>query len=330
MPVRIALLMGGDSSEREISKQSAQVVAHSLNRERYEPYVIEVNGAAWEYTNDGKTYSIDKNDFSLSLPEGTILFDAAFIAIHGTPGEDGKLQAYFDLIGIPYSTCGQLPAALTFSKAFTNAVLREQGIACGQARILQRGATYDTAELADNLGIPLFVKPSEAGSSFGISKVHEVNNLAAAIDKAFTESDTVVVEEFLDGTEVTCGIHNFRGELEALPLTEIVPKTDFFDYEAKYLGASDEITPARVDAATTQRVQELTKEVYQVLQLDSIARVDYILRAGVPYVIEVNTVPGLSEASLIPQQAKAAGYTLEEFFGMWVDHTLEKRHRKHS
>jgi len=316
---RIAIVMGGDSAEYAISLQSAQVVFKHLDRSQFEPHLVSIKGQDWTCEIDGNLYRINKHDFSIQTIQHKLTFDGVFIAIHGTPGENGVLQAYFELIGQPYSTASQLQMALTFDKAMCNAVLAQRGFNCGQALIYDKGDTIDHALITERIGYPCFVKPTEAGSSFGVSKVHSEDELAQAIAGAFEHHHRIMIESFLEGREVTCAVHNFNGDLEALPLTEIITAHDFFDYEAKYEGASQEITPAELDAETTLQVQEVSKQIYKTLGMDGVFRVDFMLNPnGTPYVIEVNTVPGLSEASIVPQMAEAAGYTLADFFTKWT------------
>jgi D-alanine-D-alanine ligase len=318
---RVAIVMGGDSAEYDISLKSAQVVFQHLDRTQFEPHLVSIRGKDWTCEIDGNLYRINKHDFSIQTIQHKLTFDGVFIAIHGTPGENGLLQAYFDLIGLPYSTAGQLQLALTFDKAMCNAVLAQRGFDCGQALVFDKGDAISKDVVSNTIGYPCFVKPTEAGSSFGVSKVHSEAELDKAIAYAFEHHHRIMIESFLEGREVTCAVHNFKGELEALPLTEIITSHDFFDYEAKYEGASQEITPAELDEVTTQRVQDVSKQIYKALGMDGVFRVDFMLNPnGTPYVIEVNTVPGLSEASLVPQMAHAAGYTLADFFTQWTKH----------
>lgn len=320
----VAILMGGDSSEYEISLKSAQVVYNHLDKTKYNPYLISVKGTDWTCNIDGNLYRVNRHDFSIETMHAKIQFDTAFIAIHGTPGENGPLQGYFDLLKIPYTTCGQFQAALTFNKAMCNTVLKQLGFACGKSVFVHQGKSYDAEAIANEIGFPCFVKPSEAGSSYGVSKVKTIEDLPKAIESAWEHSKVVIIESFLEGREITCGVHNFNGEPEALPLTEIITKNEFFDFQAKYQGASEEITPAQVDEETKLRIQNTAKDIFVALEMNAICRVDFMVNPnGTPYVIEINTVPGLSEESLIPQMAREAGYSLQEFFGMWVEHSLK-------
>lgn len=321
---RIAIVMGGDSAEYAISLKSANVVYRHLDRNQFEPYLIGIRGSDWTCEIDGNLYRVNRHDFSIQTMDTKITFDGIFIAIHGTPGENGILQGYFDLIELPYSTCSALQAALTFNKVLTNDVLANRGFNCARSIVLHEGDSVTQEAVNDKLGFPCFVKPAEAGSSFGVSKVNGPEELEPAIQEAFKHHHTLLIESFLEGREITCGVHNLNGEVEALPLTEIITENEFFDYKAKYEGASKEITPAEVDQETTLRIQEVAKEVYVTLGMNAVCRVDFMVNSsGVPFIIEINTVPGLSEASIIPQMAQAAGYSLQEFFTLWTKHMFK-------
>jgi D-alanine-D-alanine ligase len=323
----IAIVAGGYSTEREVSLKSGLTVKQNMDPEEFEVHLIDITRKGWFHCADnGARTVVNQGDFSVSLCTGVVLrFDAVFMAIHGTPGEDGKLQSYFDLIGIPYNSCGAFEAALTFEKGVCNQLLRQYGIAGGQLRLIDIGDKVDTNELVDELGLPLFIKPSKAGSSFGVSKVTNVMEIPAAIEKAREFDDLVIVEEFLDGREITCGIFQHKGELIGLPPTEIISQNDFFDYDAKYSGESEEITPARITPETTKRVHESCKQIYRLLRLKGVCRMDFILRDGVPNLLEINTVPGLSEASILPQQVRCFGLDLRTFFGDQMKAILIKK-----
>ena len=315
--------MGGDSAEKVVSLKSGAVVAKHLDRSLYVPYPIMIDGKSWTYDHNGEKVEVNKNDFSLEIEGDKINFDGVFVAIHGTPGEDGKLQGYLDLLKIPYSTAGQLPLALTFDKAKCNALLKQYGVVSAKTLIFRKGEHWDADKIVEELGLPVFVKPNQAGSSFGVSKVKAKEELAKAIDEAFRHDAQVNIDEFIEGTEVTCGVHNLFGEIETLPITEIVAEGEFFDYTAKYEGKSQEITPARISDEEALKVSQITQEVFYLLNLDGVSRVDFIIKKGQPYLIEVNTVPGLSEASLIPQQAAEIGMDLKTLFNAWVGHMLK-------
>ena len=318
----IAILAGGESSEREISLKSASVVEEHI-QEIYNTFLITIHGADWVYTKHGVDYPIDKNDFSLTIKNQKTYFDLAFIAIHGTPGEDGRLQGYFDMMNIKYSSSNLLASAITFNKGVCNDYLKNHHINVAKSIQLFEGIGYDSKEIVTTLGLPCFVKANQSGSSYGVNKVYSEDELPDAIIDSFKYDKQVLIESFLDGREVTCGVHNFEGAPKALPITEIITKNDFFDFEAKYKGESQEITPAELDLETQQKIENAAIRVFQLLNLNGIARVDFIIQNGEPFVIEANTVPGLSEQSLIPQQAIAAGHTLSEFFQMWIAHSLK-------
>lgn len=318
----IAILAGGDSSEYGISLKSAALVAQNTPS-KYRAFLIKIKGGNWFHTLDGNHFAIDKTDFTLNLPTGKVKFDSAFIAIHGTPGEDGKLQGYFDMLGIKYSSSGVLASAISFNKGVCNDYLKNHGVNVAKSIQLFEGMDYNSDKIIETLKLPCFVKPNQAGSSYGISKVNQAEELPTAIHEAFKFDKQVLIESFLDGREVTCGVHSFENSPTAMPVTEIITENDFFDFEAKYKGASQEITPADLDTETTLKVQNAAIKIFQLLNLNGVARVDFIIQKDEPYMIEVNTVPGLSAQSLIPQQAVAMGYTLPEFFGMWIENSLK-------
>ncbi len=323
---RIAIVMGGDSAEYAISLKSANVVYQHLDRNDFEPYLIGIRGSDWTCEINGNLYRVNRHDFSIQTMNTKITFDGVFIAIHGTPGENGILQGYFDLIELPYATCGALQAALTFNKVLTNDVLINRGFNCARSIVLHKGDEVSKTEVVEQLGLPCFVKPAEAGSSFGVSKVNQIEELESAIEEAFKHHHTVLIETMLKGREITCGVHNLNGTVEALPLTEIITENEFFDFKAKYEGASKEITPAKIDAETTLHIQEVAKAVYITLGMDAVCRVDFMVNdKGIPFIIEINTVPGLSEASIVPQMAQAAGYPLQDFFTNWTKHMFKEQ-----
>ena len=317
----IAILAGGGSAEHEISMKSARVVQENIMH-AFNPFLIEISGSDWVYSDNKSHYTINKNDFTLQLEAEIIHFDLAFIAIHGTPGEDGKLQGYFDMLNIPYSSSNLLACSISFNKGVCNDYLKNHGIKVATSIQLFKDLPYDTSYISDYLGLPCFVKPNQAGSSYGVHKVHKKEGLNSAIRDAFSYDNQVLVESFLKGREVTCGVNNFDGTLNAMPITEIITNNDFFDFEAKYKGESQEITPADLDHKIKLKIENAAKKVYQILNLDGVARVDFIITNDEPYMIEANTVPGLTEESLIPQQAIAQGYTLKDFFVKWVSHGL--------
>jgi len=319
MKKNIAILRGGDSSEIAISLKSADVVYQHVDTNKYTSYQVHIEGADWHVIHDQQTYPIDKNDFSFSTDGRKICFDGVFMAIHGTPGEDGVLQGYFDLLNIPYNCCGSFESAITFNKAMCNTLLKQFNIPSAKAVIINKGAEYDLGAIQNEIGLPCFVKPNRAGSSFGISKVSEENQWEDAIKDAFDHDEQVIIESFVDGTEVTCGVIEKEGELIALPLTEIASENDFFDYEAKYEGKAREITPARVSNENRDQVQSISKDIYRILNLKGMVRMDYIIENKQAFLIEINTIPGLSEESIIPQQARCCGMSLKELFSLSIE-----------
>ena len=324
MKKNIAIIMGGDSSESVISLKSAGVVLKYLDKEKYNAYKVLITKQKWAVVEDENEFPLDKNDFSTTINGQKIKFDAVFNAIHGTPGEDGKLQGYFELLGIPYSSSGVLGSSLTFSKGTCNAVIKAWGLAnTAKNIVLRKGEKVNDTEIISRLGLPCFVKPNNGGSSFGASKVKSADQLKPALDKAFEHDPEAIIEEFLPGTEVTCGVFRYAGKTTVLPITEIVPKNEFFDFEAKYKGFSEEITPARISKELTDEIQRITGTVFDKLGLKCMARIDFIIKDNIPHLVEVNTTPGLSEESIVPQQARAVGISLTDLFGMMIEESLK-------
>ncbi|WP_333601173.1 D-alanine--D-alanine ligase [Flavobacterium sp.] len=312
---KVAIIMGGYSSEYQISLKSGNVVYQFLDKAKYSGYRIHILKEKWVYVNDNdQEFPIDKNDFSVTVEEAKITFDVVFNAIHGTPGEDGLMQAYFELLGIPQSSCDYYQAALTFNKRDLLSVLKPYGIKTAASYYLNLGDTIDQDAILKAVGLPCFVKPNKSGSSFGITKVKTKDELLYAIANAYKEDDELIIESFLDGTEVSVGVINYQGTITVLPITEIVSENDFFDYEAKYLGKSQEITPARISEEMTKKVMAVAKKVYETLKMTGFSRSEYIIVNDEPYLLEVNTIPGLTTESLIPQQAKEAGISLTDLF----------------
>ncbi|MDB5133034.1 MAG: ddlB [Mucilaginibacter sp.] len=322
----IALLAGGFTGEYEVSINSAKNIAENLSAEKYRVYTILVSREKWFYQSDGGPVSVDKNDFSLTLNGEKINFDFAFITVHGTPGEDGKLQGYFDMQGIPYNTCDATTSAITMNKAYTKALVEGiHGLNTAKSLRLFDKDMHDVAIIAASLKFPLFIKPNNGGSSVGMSKVHNAAGLPGALKKAFDEDDQVLVEEFIKGREFSIGIARLQGKITVLPATEIISSTEFFDYEAKYSpGVSEEITPADLPAAKNAEIAEIVTEIYLRLNCKGMVRVDFILLDGTSkfYFIEVNTTPGQSAASLIPQQVRAAGMSLPDFYSDLIEGAL--------
>jgi D-alanine-D-alanine ligase len=320
----IAIAAGGDSSEFEISVKSAEEVSKILSS-GYVVYIIVIRGSNWYWEDKkGRYHNIDKNDFTLNIDDTRIKFDGVFIAIHGTPGENGLLQGYFDMIGIPYTSCDAFCSALTFNKQACKLFLKEYGITMASAVLIRKGDKIDPADLCKQVGLPCFVKPNDSGSSFGVTKVKHEKELLPAIDSAFKESNAVLIEAFIDGREVGCGVLKAKNETIVLPLIEIISKNEYFDYEAKYTqGRSDEITPADIPFPLTNKIQSISKYVYNVLGCKGIVRVDFIVAGEKPYFIEINTVPGMTKESLVPKEAAAAGISLEELYSMAVENMFD-------
>jgi D-alanine-D-alanine ligase len=316
----IAIVAGGDSSEFEVSVKSANEVSKILSS-GYIVYIIMIRGTNWYWEDQkGRYHNIDKNDFSLIADDYRITFAAVFIAIHGTPGENGLLQGYFDMMGIPYSSCGAFCSALTFNKQACKLFLKEYGIPMAEAILIRKGDRLDQAGIIRQTGLPCFVKPNDSGSSFGVTKVKSSEELMPAIETAFKESNEVMIEAFMDGREVACGVVKTKNKSIVLPVTEIISKNEFFDYEAKYTpGKSAEVTPADMPAIVTDEIQRLSSHIYDVLGCKGIVRVDFIIIGQKPYFLEINTVPGMTEESLIPKQAEAAGIPLKELYSIVVE-----------
>lgn len=317
MKKRIALVTGGYSGEAEISYKSAITVENNIDRDLFEVYKIDISPEGWNYVCDGIKTAVDKNDFSINLAEGKVTFDAVLMCIHGNPGEDGKLQGYFDMLQIPYTSCDATSSAITFNKRYTVAVAAFNGIKVSRSVLLMKNRFTSPEEIINTLRFPVFVKPNNGGSSIGMSKVNNASEeLGPAIDKAFKEDDQILVEEFIEGRELTIGVFRKNNEVITLPITEILSKKEFFDYEAKYLGKSDEITPANVDEVIAEKVRSTAKKIYSVFNCRGVVRIDFIYneKVGEPFMLEVNTVPGQSEASIVPQQVRAMGWTLKEFY----------------
>ncbi len=319
----IAIIMGGYSSEYKISLISGNVVYQFLDKTKYNGFRIHIFKEKWVYVDDNEAeFPIDKNDFSTTVNGNKITFDCVFNAIHGTPGEDGLMQAYFELIGMPQSSCDYYQAALTFNKRDMLSVLKPYGIKTAISYYLNKGEHIDTAEIVKKVGLPCFVKPNKSGSSFGISKVKTEAELPIAIEVAYQEDNEIIIESFLDGIEVSVGVINYQEEIIVLPITEIVSENDFFDYEAKYQGKSQEITPAGISEEMTRKVSEAAKRAYEVLKMKGFSRSEFIFVNGEPHMLEMNTIPGLTTESLIPQQAKAAGISLTDLFSNAIELAL--------
>ncbi|KUF39349.1 D-alanine--D-alanine ligase [Myroides marinus] len=321
----VAVIMGGYSSEYKISLNSGKVVCNTLDRSKYIPYPVHIFEDKWVYVDDNnEEFPIDKNDFSVQYKGSKITFDVVFNAIHGTPGEDGLLQAYFTLIGMPHTSCDYYQAALTMNKRDMLSVLRPFGIKTAISYYLNEGDVINTEEIIKRVGLPCFVKPNRSGSSFGISKPKTTEELLTAIEVAYKEDNEIIIESFLNGTEVSVGVINYKGEIKVLPMTEIVSENDFFDYEAKYLGKSQEITPARIDDTIRIKIEEVASRIYKILNMQGFSRSEFIIVDGEPFLLEMNTVPGLTNESILPQQAKAANIPLADLFDNAIVLALQK------
>jgi len=324
----IALLAGGYSGEYVISIQTAETIEKNLDSSRYNIYKIIITKDGWWYeTNKGERIPVDKNDFSLNIEGEKVNFDCVFIAIHGTPGEDGRIQGYLDMLDIPYTTCNAIVSALTFNKSYCNKVVKAFNVVnIANSVHLIKGEPYSVGNILEQLQLPMFVKPNESGSSLGVSKVKSVEALLPAIEKAFKEDNQVLIEEFIEGRELTIGVYRVNGYLRTLPPTEIVSKNEFFDYEAKYTpGVTSEITPALIDDNIREQLETKASYVYRHLNCRGVVRMDFILQKGTNklFFLEVNTMPGQSENSIVPQQVRAAGISLKEFYGALIEDCMK-------
>lgn len=319
MKKNIALLAGGYSGEYVISIQTAETIEKNLDNTLYNVYKIIIIKDEWYYNDGDKKLFVDKNDFSLTVGGQKVNFDCVFIAIHGSPGEDGRIQGYLDMLRIPYTTCNSIVSALTFNKSYCNKVVKAFNVVnIANSVHLIKGEPYSMGAILDVLKLPVFVKPNESGSSLGVSKVKNVEELLPAIEKAFKEDNQVLIEDFIEGRELTIGIYKANGYLYALPATEIVSKNEFFDYEAKYTpGVTNEITPAKIDNSLKDQLESKATTIYRHLNCRGIVRMDFILQRGTNklFFLEVNTMPGQSENSIVPQQVRASGRTLKDFYG---------------
>lgn len=330
MKQNIALVAGGFSGEYEVSIKSCKTIENNLDSEKYNIYKILITKEGWWYeAKNGDRTAIDKNDFSLTVNSHKIIFDLVFIGIHGTPGEDGKLQGYFDMLGIPYTGCNNIVSSLTFNKGFCNKVLKTHNIVnIARSVVIYHNIPYTLGVILEKVKLPVFVKPNESGSSLGVSKVTRLEELVPAIEKAFKEDKQVIIEEYIEGREFSIGVYMQNGKVIVLPPTEIISKKDFFDYEAKYTtGITDEITPAVLENDVLIKMQQKTAAVYRALNCFGVVRLDYILNRhnGELYFLEVNTTPGQSDNSLIPQQVRATGMTLKEFYQIIVDEAFNRK-----
>lgn len=320
----VAIVAGGDSSEVVVSLKSAAGLHSFIDKEKYQLYIVTITKQQWEVKiNDTETATIDKNDFSFVHNKQKVNFDFAYITIHGTPGENGILQGYFELIGLPYSCCNVLSAAITFNKFTCNQYLKGFGVKVSEAILLRKNQQISTSEVVEKVGLPCFIKPNVGGSSFGVTKVKTEDQIQSAIEKAFAEGEQVMIEAFMAGTEITCGMYKTKNKTVVFPVTEVVPQNEFFDFDAKYKGQVEEITPARISQNLTQRVQQLTAAIYDILDCKGIVRIDYIISEGeVINLLEVNTTPGMTATSFIPQQVAAAGIDIKNVMTDIIENEL--------
>lgn len=317
----VAIIAGGDSTEREISIKGAINIFSVIDRELFVPYIVYLSKSGWYVKEGDNEFNIDKNDFSAIVNGVKVKFEYALINIHGTPGENGILQSYFELVGVPYSTCGVCASALTFDKVLTKRAVSSLNVKMAKDVVIDKGDVFNAKEIIKKLGLPIFVKPCAAGSSFGVSMVKKSDELSEAIEKAYSEGDRVLIEEAICGVEISCGVMILDGQETLFPATEIVSEKEFFDYEAKYQGFSKEITPARISDNVRTKLNTILIDIYKTLNLRGLVRIDFIIKDEEPYLIEINTVPGMSAQSIIPQQARHIGMSLTDMFTKIIKHT---------
>jgi D-alanine-D-alanine ligase len=325
MKKRIALVTGGYSGEATISYRSARTIFENLDKEKFDVYMIDINPKGWAWMKeDGERIAVDRGNFTIPFEGKNIQFDLAYIMLHGTPGEDGKLQGYFDMLGLPYTSCDAAVSALTFNKRYTVAVASMAGIKVARSVHLFKNGDHSTESILSELKPPLFVKPNNGGSSIGMSKVNEGSELSSAVEKAFREDNQVLVEEMIKGREFTVGVYRSKNKLTVLPVTEVISHKEFFDFEAKYEGKSSEVTPADIPVEWKQSLEAAAKKIYEVFNCRGVVRIDFIYdeSANAPFMLEINTVPGQSEASVIPQQVKAVGMSLKDFYSTLAEEAL--------
>jgi len=323
--MNIAVVMGGYSDESVISIRSGQLILNSLDRSKHNPYEVHILPDGWNVMIEGSKYPINKGDFSFEKDGTTIKFDVVANTVHGTPGEDGHLQAYWELLDLPYTGCGFYQSALTFNKRDTLSVLSKFNIPRAKSIYLSKGDSITADDIINTLGLPFMVKPNQSGSSLGISKVNNADDLEKVLAFAFAEDSDILIEAYLKGTEVSVGVLNFKGQTTVLGLTEIVSQNEFFDYEAKYLGKSEEITPARLTPEVEKRVRDMAAKAYEALGMKGFSRTDFIIMDGIPHFIEMNTNPGLSPQSIFPQQAAHAGIPFSELLESEIKLALDRK-----
>ncbi len=326
MKPNVAIVYGGYSSEAVVSEKSLAGLLSFIDAERFNLIPVFISHAEWSAVEGEKRYEIDRSDFSYLRDTERVKVDFAYITIHGEPGENGWLPGYFEMIGLPHSTCPAITSAMTFDKYVCNSYLRGFGIDVADSVMVRKGEQFDSKTIAARLGLPCFVKPATSGSSFGVSKVEVVEDIAQAVEKALTESDKVVIESYLDGVEVTCGLYSTQSRTVVFPLTEVVCESGIFDYDAKYTpGGAKEITPARVPDVVRDEVQRIAKRVYSIMDMKGIARIDFIIVGNRPYLLEVNTTPGMTASSFIPQQIRAAGLPIADVFTEIITDIIERK-----
>lgn len=321
----IALITGGESSEWKIALEGAELVEKSLDRSKYNVYKIVLHDGRWRYTDDeGNVSELDRNDFTLTVKGVKIRPDYALILIHGTPGEDGRLQGYLDMMHVPYSSCGFVSSVLTFDKSACKRALYGTGINLAREIVLNRHDRPDPGQIAATLGLPLFVKPNASGSSFGVTKVKRTEELLPAIEEAFKESDRVLIEEYIAGREISCGVMIAGGKEYIFPITELISENEFFDYDAKYKGLAKEVTPAQLAPDLVRKINRMTLDAYKALNCRGVVRIDFIVKGEDPYLIEINSIPGMSAHSIIPQQARQIGMSVSELYDIIIEDTYQR------
>ncbi|WP_185876738.1 D-alanine--D-alanine ligase [Blattabacterium cuenoti] len=320
----IAIITGGYTKESEISMKSGKMVYENLCRKEFNPYQIYILKEEWFFMKEKKKYPVDRRNFSIKIEKQRIHFDCVFNAIHGSPGEDGMMSAYFELLNIPYTGCDFHHSNMTFNKKYCLTLLKHFGINTAKSYFLNKNETFCEEEIIKKIGLPCFVKPNRSGSSFGISKVYKKKDLSNALEKAFEEDQEIIFESFLEGREVSVGVFSFGDEIIVLPITEIISQNDFFDFESKYSGKSQEITPAKLLPIIKNKIQEVSKKVYSCLNLSGISRAEYIIVNEEPYFLEINTIPGLSEESIFPKQLKTAGISFSDLLKKYINFSIKK------
>jgi len=324
----IAILAGGNSSEEEISLKGAAQITKWLSKTHYNAFTVLVKGTNWTLKHpEHGDILVSKDDFSANVNGDKLHFDCALIAIHGNPGENGLLQGYFEMMNIPYTTGGVMNASVTFNKYFCKELVKDTGVDLAKGVLIRKGQVIDPEIISVQLGLPVFVKPNESGSSYGVSKVKTLEGIVPAIENALTEDNTIIVEEFIEGRELTCGLVKTVSKEFVFPVTEIKSKNEFFDYEAKYLNKSEEVTPADISSLLSERIQILSSKIYDRLNCQGIVRIDYIYSNDKLYFLEINTVPGMSEASIVPQQVKAFGKDMNDIFSLVIEDAIAKKEK---